>query len=884
MAHATLRDSNPYPVPNRKSHRINSEDYTARRRAREEEEKTEKARVPRRSINERLRTGSTGTGRQRDASNRYSYSAERSISFDAPEVAKAAREYRLNRRSQILENSETSTERHKSEIQSGPSSTEASPGSHIESVTPAAPLAEGAIFNPDTSTLTLKTSRRKDQLSLELASIALGRQIQVETIPAPVSSGRAQKLNQASDEVQGKRPLSRSKSEDVQLISSRVVEAPTNDLSPSSPEPPPRASKKVRAPHPPVSGPHPLVSPRKSLGATPTEVISVQANNPSVAEGSDRITTQEIHPHESESGETCSQRNDTSDDKRAVQTSSAVPQRPPRLKKRSPQVSVELVSPEPTPVENGHCLFEKLSQTESSLLESRRDVEQSLTTNSVDSVQSLTLSKSSALDTKDNIGECSRINKFTIVTDTTKQVEAVTETPYLISQDTPSTISSESQQTSELYSPKESPPSPELGHSKSLDIIVEPDDDDAMMKTSKAPDDVSTNQPPGDIDDAPPPLPSSPPPLPSSAPPLVNSSTYVQKDDPFSCSDTVEEETVVTVEYTVPISLTPEQRRGIAGLNSGVSESRQGQNLLDFDPLFTSSATSSEIKMNGITMHTPTASANMNRSSAQLIDFNDNEVAVRNDVKSTSSHLFDYVITENVSDNKGKKPETIKPGGSGQSTSGYSSTTSKSASVTSYDITSPVPASKIDTLSTAWQEDIIKPSTSSPARHSSRPNTLTNSDHTSHFNGGVAPTSSKTSPGERNVFSDTGPTHRGKGSQNGMAISPTGEGAMSPRGERAMSPRGKELVDKAKHFADMVQPKVVVRREKEANIEGDFSQDTLQSLELQRRAIISQSTVKRRVNSALSPSEDLESKMFQGEWVCCVLSMLTFSGGVTSSV
>lgn len=42
----------------------------------------------------------------------------------------------------------------------------------------------------DPDVLTLKSSRRKDELSLELASIALGRTIHVETVPAPVSADR----------------------------------------------------------------------------------------------------------------------------------------------------------------------------------------------------------------------------------------------------------------------------------------------------------------------------------------------------------------------------------------------------------------------------------------------------------------------------------------------------------------------------------------------------------------------------------------------------------------------------------------------------------------------------------------------------------------------
>lgn len=66
----------------------------------------------------------------------------------------------------------------------------------------------------------------------------------------------------------------------------------------------------------------------------------------------------------------------------------------------------------------------------------------------------------------------------------------------------------------------------------------------------------------------------------------------------------------------------------------------------------------------------------------------------------------------------------------------------------------------------------------------------------------------------------------------------------------AMTPRSREIFEKARHFAEMVQkPSFTVKREKAPTAEAaeaDFSQEVLQGLEMERRAVISQSTVRRK--------------------------------------
>ncbi|XP_076462659.1 uncharacterized protein LOC143295010 isoform X2 [Babylonia areolata] len=84
-------------------------------------------------------------------------------------------------------------------------------------------------------------------------------------------------------------------------------------------------------------------------------------------------------------------------------------------------------------------------------------------------------------------------------------------------------------------------------------------------------------------------------------------------------------------------------------------------------------------------------------------------------------------------------------------------------------------------------------------------------------------------------------------------LSPTSAAhLMSAQDMAAMSPRSREIFEKARHFADMVQkPAFVVKRDKGEEVEEDFSQQTLQDLEMERRAVISQSTMRRK--GVLSP-------------------------------
>ena len=86
----------------------------------------------------------------------------------------------------------------------------------------------------------------------------------------------------------------------------------------------------------------------------------------------------------------------------------------------------------------------------------------------------------------------------------------------------------------------------------------------------------------------------------------------------------------------------------------------------------------------------------------------------------------------------------------------------------------------------------------------------------------------------------------------------------SPSSDGMMSPRGKiynyeEILGKARQFADLVQkPNFVVKRD--ASKSDDFDQEKLQALELERRAVISEATVRKRDVPITTPNHWHESQ------------------------
>ncbi|KAI8774032.1 microtubule-associated protein futsch, partial [Biomphalaria glabrata] len=801
----------------------NPEDYTARQRAREQEEKTEKSRVPRRSITDRLRAGIKGAGRTKDASKRYSYAGERSISLDTPEVARAAREYRLNRRSQIVDNNDF--QKHETEQ----IHEEKQPSSKDDSVT------IPNISNPDKSTLTLKTSRRKDDLSLDLASIALGRRIQVEEIPVPVSSEWNKKSEQAIPD-QRKNILSRSKSEDISLTTSASYELSLGNQPPSIPETPVRSSKKVRAPEPPA------------ITASSTAFVNstvTSEKNPDIFTSADPSSTDSTNQIISQNNVrvTKADRNSAADveskNSKASSDSFSVPQRPPRLKKRlgSSETSLELPSPESPPVLNSYSAFQGLID---SLDSEPSKHEKSLTIPEINHLEHIVTPKEDSNTNVDITQICSDTNtaaqEETINTKLTSNVPTTQET-----------LSLESDQPFEI-SIQEARQYPDSNPITSTDLEVLDDSVDVTMSMvqirveAKLP---SNAQLLDSDDEAPPPLPTSPPPLPSSAPPPLALSTAEAPLIDVSLLD--QEETLIITEYTIPLTLTEQQRREFKGHNSTTYSVKEHE-LSDFDPLSTYTFSEKNNFSVPDASTIPAKTGDIFQSFDPLLDFTETTDVNANKPNQFSNNLINMNSSDDLDDYVRNGSETLSPGDSGHLTFSLSSTSESDGgngrgSPGSSDRKSP--ARSADSPESGFHETIFS---SSSSNLSSKPPSMYDQDVRAHNKKpNIAPQPQNS---DSSAF-----VKQENGSQN-LKKSPSGEWG-------AMSPKGKELVDKAKHFADMVQPKVVVRREKESSVEGDFSQDTLQSLELQRRAIISQSVVKRKPNVVLSPSADLDNKLFQ---------------------
>ncbi|KAK0069865.1 microtubule-associated protein futsch, partial [Biomphalaria pfeifferi] len=804
----------------------NPEDYTARQRAREQEEKTEKSRVPRRSITDRLRAGIKGTGRTKDASKRYSYAGERSISLDTPEVARAAREYRLNRRSQILENNDFQ----KHETLREQIHEEKQPSSKDDSV----PIPN--ISNPDKSTLTLKTSRRKDDLSLDLASIALGRRIQVEEIPVPVSSAWNKKSEQAKPD-QRKNILSRSKSEDISLTTSASYELSLGNQPPSIPETPVRSSKTVRAPEPPAITASSTAFVNSTVTSEKTPDIFTSADPSSTDSTNQIISKNNVRV-------TKADRNSAADveskNSKSSSDSFSVPQRPPRLKKRlgSSETSLELPSPESPPVLSSESAFQCLIDSLDSE-PSKHENGQSLTIPEINHLEQIVTPKDDSNTNVDIIQICSDMNtaaqEETIITKFTSNVPNTHETLFLES-DQPFEIS--------IQEARQYPDSNPI-KSTNLEVLDDSVDVTMSMVQNRVEAKLPSNAQLLDSDDeAPPPLPTSPPPLPSSAPPPLPLSTAEPPLIDASLLD--QEETLIITEYTIPLTLTEQQRPKIKGHNS-TTYSVKEHKLSDFDPLSTSTFSEKNNFSVPDASTIPAKTGDFFQSFDPLLNFTETTDVNANKRNQFTNNLINMNSLDDLDDYVRNGSETFSPGDSGHlslSSTSESGGGNGRGSPGSSDRKSP--ARSADSPESGFHETIFSTS-SSPL--SSKPPSMYDQDVRAH--------NKKPNIAPQPQYSDSSAfVKQENGSQN-LKKSPSGEWG-------TMSPKGKELVDKAKHFADMVQPKVVVRREKESSVEGDFSQDTLQSLELQRRAIISQSVVKRKANVVLSPSADLDNKLFQG--------------------
>lgn len=117
-------------------------------------------------------------------------------------------------------------------------------------------------------------------------------------------------------------------------------------------------------------------------------------------------------------------------------------------------------------------------------------------------------------------------------------------------------------------------------------------------------------------------------------------------------------------------------------------------------------------------------------------------------------------------------------------------------------------------------------------------------------------------------------------SSSDSCLSPTG--SLSSQDMTALSPKSREIVEKARHFAEMVQkPNFVVKRENPGT--DGLGQEALQDFELERRAVIMQSTVRRKdVGDILSPSKDKnifcsssgKYKLVISSYVKCIIQTL----------
>ncbi|XP_041357628.1 microtubule-associated protein futsch-like [Gigantopelta aegis] len=98
--------------------------------------------------------------------------------------------------------------------------------------------------------------------------------------------------------------------------------------------------------------------------------------------------------------------------------------------------------------------------------------------------------------------------------------------------------------------------------------------------------------------------------------------------------------------------------------------------------------------------------------------------------------------------------------------------------------------------------------------------------------------------------SDENVSNYSRGSSGSSPRSPSSDGMISPRGKIYNS---EELLGKARQFADIVQkPNFVMKRE--SSNSDDFDQEKLQSLEMERRAVISEATVRKRDVPIATPS------------------------------
>ncbi|CAL1541341.1 unnamed protein product [Lymnaea stagnalis] len=801
----------------------NPEDYSARQKAREEEEK---GRVQRSAISRLKGTGSTRT---RDAAaHRYSYSGARSVSVDTPDTTRAAREYRLNRRrSQNIDLQQSADirpdESRHSMLQSQLSAKSPSQDVH-------------GIPKTDNSVLTLRSSRRKDDLSLELASIALGRPIQVEHAPVPVSSERAKRNEQQTKAGQpieeGQKHLSKSKSLDY--TSSSVLGTQSTDES-NKPEAPLRSSKKARAPPPPDTV-SPLVSPgspvAQSFATTPvvsavaqslttTPVVSPVAQSfsttPVVTTGSQQqigkappqteANQQRFHVNDPTSEAllnnsiTETTQAQISEGRKEESLPENKPQRPPRLKKRLSSVDgVKGTSTDPELTANNQ-------RTDVISPDHSTDIIQTVLKSSTETAASETspAPKKKAVDDKQLIINTSILEQQNSEVDAAN-VE-VKKRSAEISKSTESLKDFDARGPDPLNQPN-------LVFEESMNKAAD------QQVSGSAPDKLEIPNHSVDADDfdpLPPPLPTSPPPLPNSTAPFIPTGGMLSPD-----TNHLEEEEVV-VEYTIPIKMSG------SGFLSAATKDAPTPQTKDTTTPQTSWDGMSDIF--GLTLaHTQVTSLESH--------------APVSPVPQTDLHESGRVPAALILDSDSSDDSGVNKGVNYQLfSSGTSDHLMSSLSSPSDDIAVRA-ARSTDSTESAFDETFSS-SSSSSLKTSPRPQTLLD-DSGPQASGGPAAGSTPSKVHSNPVLT---------------LSSPSKENA--PSEESALSSRSQEIVHKARHFANMVQPKVIVRRDKEVQIEGDFSQDTLQTLELQRRAVISQSTVKRKVNPALSPSADQEEKLFQ---------------------
>ncbi|XP_067679136.1 uncharacterized protein [Haliotis asinina] len=129
---------------------------------------------------------------------------------------------------------------------------------------------------------------------------------------------------------------------------------------------------------------------------------------------------------------------------------------------------------------------------------------------------------------------------------------------------------------------------------------------------------------------------------------------------------------------------------------------------------------------------------------------------------------------------------------------------------------------------------------------SDRDSSLVRTSVDSAFEDSISPTSSYR-------YESKGGNPRFQKTENDDRFGQSQSGVISPRGKLYDSD---EMVEKARQFAEIVQkPNFVVKRE--SSTPDDFDQQRLQALELERRAIISQATVRKKFGPGVSsPTEE----------------------------